>query len=247
MSFTNNFKTLVFLSLVTIGLAACGQTGSPSAVGNNPAASNSKAGDTSSPAQAALLASGDPQAVVTNAMMSMRTRPAYRIRSTAVMAGVGGQGTTSVMEFVAPDRTHNIDGRREVITIGKIMYVKENGEWKNLGTQMSDMTDKMKDRLQQLSPEEKAEATKGLSVGNYKSLGDELLDGVPTGVYEMHSQFDTKVQGVGSIEMVTKYWIAKSDGLFRKEESNGSEAGMKIKTTKTYEYDPSIKIEAPIP
>ena len=52
---------------------------------------------------------------------------------------------------------------------------------------------------------------------------------------------------VSSIEMVTKYWIAKSDGLFRKEESNGSEAGMKIKTTKTYEYDPSIKIEAPIP
>jgi hypothetical protein len=105
----------------------------------------------------------------------------------------------------------------------------------------------MKERVQQLTPEEKAEATKGLSVGEYKSLGDELLDGVPTAVYEMHSQFDTKVQGIGSIEMVTKYWIAKSDGLFRKEESNGVEAGMKIKTTKTYEYDPSIRIEAPIP
>jgi hypothetical protein len=47
--------------------------------------------------------------------------------------------------------------------------------------------------------------------------------------------------------MVTKYWIAKSDGLFRKEETNGTEAGMKIKTTKTYEYDASIRIEAPIP
>jgi hypothetical protein len=148
---------------------------------------------------------------------------------------------------VAPDRRHNTNGGREVITIGKIMYVKEDGEWKNLGTQMSDMTDKMKERIQQLTPEEKAEATKGLSVGVYKSLGDELLDGVPTGVYEMHSQFHTKVAGVGSIEMVTKYWIAKSDGLFRKQESNGSEVGMKIKTTKTYEYDPSIKIEAPIP
>jgi hypothetical protein len=245
MSFTNHFKTLTLLSL-SLGIAACGQTGSPTVVGNNPAASNSKAGDTSSPAQAALLAGGDPQAVVTNAMMSMRTQQAYRIRST-VMAAAGGQGTTSVREFVAPDRTHNIDGSREVITIGKIMYVKENGEWKNLGTQMSDMTDKMRDRIQQLSPEEKAEATKGLSVGDYKSLGDELLDGVPTAVYEMHSQFDTKVAGVGSIEMVTKYWIAKSDGLFRKQESNGSEAGMKIKTTKTYEYDPGIKIEAPIP
>jgi hypothetical protein len=247
MSSTNNFKTLTFLSLLTIGLAACGQTGSPTAVGNNPAASNSKAGDTSSPTQAALLASGDPQAVVTNAMMLMRTQEAYRIRSTAVMAGAGGQGTTSVMEFVAPDRRHNIDGGREVITIGKIMYVKKDGEWKNLGTQMSDMTDKMKDRLQQLSPEEKADATKGLSVGDYKSLGDEMLDGAPTGVYEMRSKFDTKQAGLPTVEMVTKYWIAKSDGLFRKQESNGEEAGMKVKTTKTYEYDPSIKIEAPIP
>jgi hypothetical protein len=247
MSFTNNFKTLVCLSLVTIGLAACGRIGSPTAVGTNPAASNSKAGDTPSPAKAALLASGDPQAVVINAMMSMRTQQAYRIRSTAVMAGAGGQGTTSVMEFVAPDRTHNIDGGREVITIGKIMYVKEDGEWKNLGTQMSDTTDKMKERIQQLTPEEKAEATKGLSVGDYKSLGDELLDGVPTAVYEMRSKFDTKQAGLPTVEMVTKYWIAKSDGLFRKQESTGEEAGMKVKTTETYEYDPSIKIEAPIP
>src|SRR3954454_22801724 len=158
MSFTNNFITLTFLRLLTVGICACGQTGSPPAVGNKTISSNSKAGDTSSPAQAALLASGDPQAVVTNAMMSMRTQQAYRIRSTTVMAGAAGQGTTSVMEFVAPDRRHNIDGRREVITIGKIMYVKQDGEWKNLGTQMSDMTDKMKNRLQQLSPEEKAEA-----------------------------------------------------------------------------------------
>ena len=247
MSIANNFKKLAFLSLLTIGLAACGHTGSLTAAGDKTPTSNSKAGDTSTPAQAALLASGDPQAVVTNAMMSMRTQQAYRIRSTAVMAGAGGQGTTSVMEFVAPDRTHNIEDGREVITIGKIMYVKKGGEWQNMGTQMSDMADKMKERVQQLSPEEKAEATKGLSVGDYKSLGDELLDGVPTGVYEMRSKFDTKQAGLPTIEMVTKYWIAKSDGLFRKEESNGAEAGMKIKTTKTYEYDPSITIEAPIP
>jgi hypothetical protein len=247
MSFANDFMKLAFLSLLTMGLAACGHTGSLTAAGDKPATSNSKASDPSTPAQAALLASGDPHAVVTNAMMSMRTQQAYRIRSTAVMAGAGGQGTTSVMEFVAPDRRHNIDDGREVITIGKIMYVKKNGELKNMGTQMSDMADKIKDRVQQLSPDEKAEATKGLNVGDYKSLGDEVLDGVPTRVYEMHSQFDTKVQGVGSIVMVTKYWIAKSDGLFRKQESDGVEAGMKIKTTETYEYDPSIRIEAPIP
>jgi hypothetical protein len=255
MSITNIFMKLAFLSLLTIGLAACGHTDSLTAASDKTPTSNSKAvdtstsktGDTSTPAQAPLLSSGDPHTVVTNAMRSMGTQQAYRIRSTSLMAGAGGQGTTSVMEFVAPDRRHNIDGGREVITIGKIMYVKKDGEWKNMGTQMSDMVDKMKDRVQQLSPDEKAEATKGLNVGDYKSLGDEVLDGVPTWVYEMHSKFDTKQAGLPTIEMDTKYWIAKSDGLFRKQESNGSEAGMKIKTTKTYEYDPSIRIDAPIP
>jgi hypothetical protein len=243
----NNFKKLAFLTLLTIGLAGCGLSlGSRTTAGDKTAIANSKSGDTATPAQAALLASGDPHAVVTNAMMSLRTQPAYRIRSTTTMAGVGGQGTNSVMEFVAPDRRHNIDDGREVITIGKIMYVKKGGEWQNMGTQMSDMVDKMKGRVQQMSTDEKADATKALNLGDYKSLGDEVLDGVPTGVYEMHSKFDTKQPGLPTIEMVTKYWVAKSDGLFRKEESNGSEAGMKIKTTKIYEYDPSIKIEAPI-
>jgi hypothetical protein len=111
---------------------------------------------------------------------------------------------------------------------------------------MSDMQEKMKDQVQKMSAAEKAEATKGLTA-DYKSLGDEMLDGIPTAVYEMHSQLDTKVEGVGSIVTITKFWIGKSDGLFHKEESNGEEAGMKVKTTRTYEYDPSIKIEAPIP
>ena len=247
MNIANRFKSLALLSLLTMGLAACGHIGSLTAAGEKTATAKSTSGDTSTPAQAALLASGDPHAVVTNAMMSMRAQSAYRIRSTTVMAGAGGPGVTKVMEFVAPDRRQNIDDGREVITIGKNMYVKKDGRWQNMGTQMSDMVDKMKGRVQEMSPNEKAEATKPLNIGDYKLVGDELLDGVPTGVYEMHSKFDTKQAGLPTIEMVTKYWVAKSDGLFRKEESNGSEAGMKIKTTKIYEYDPSIKIEAPIP
>ncbi len=246
MSIANNFKKLAFLSLLTIGLAACGQTGSPTAAGNKTGASNSKAGDTATTAQPALPASGDPQAVVTNARQSLTSQQAYRVRSTSVVSIGGGQTRTSVREFVAPDRMHNIEDGQEIIVIGKTMYVKKDGEWQNLGTQMSDMAEKMKQRVQQLSPAEKAEATNGLTA-DYKSLGDEMLDGIPTAVYEMHGGFDTKVQGVGSIVTITKFWIGKSDGLFHKEESNGEEAGMKVKTTRTYEYDPGITIEAPIP
>jgi hypothetical protein len=245
MSIANNFKTLAVLSLLALGLAACGQTSSPVAAGDKTANSNSKVGDRST-TQSALPASGDPQAVVTNAGQLLTSQKAYRVRSTSVVSIGGGQTTTSVREFVAPDRTHNIGDGRETIVIGKIMYVKKDGgEWQNLGSQMSDMQEKMKEQVQKMSATEKADATKGLTV-NYKSLGDEMLDGMPTAVYEMHSEFDTKVQGAGSIVTITKFWIGKSDGLFHKEESNGEEAGMKVKTTEIYEYDPNITIEAPI-
>ena len=103
----------------------------------------------------------------------------------------------------------------------------------------------MKKGVQDMSPEERAAALKGLSA-DYKSLGDEVLDGVPTAVYELRSELDTHVEGAGPIKTITKIWISKSDGLIRKEVSEGDEAGMKVKTTSIYEYDPSITIEAPI-
>jgi len=247
MSSANNIKKLTILFLLTMGLAACGQTpGSPATAGDRTATSNSKRGDTSTTASSAVLASGDPQAVVTNARQSLTNQKAYRIRSTSQVSISGSQTRTSVREFVAPDRMHNIDDGREVIIIGKTMYVKKGDNWQNMGTQMSDMQEKMTEQVQQMSTAERAEATKGLTA-EYKSLGDEMLDGIPTAVYEMHAQMDTQVQGVGSIVTTTKFWIGKSDGLFHKEESNGEEAGMKVKTSKIYEYDPSIRIEAPIP
>src|ERR1700730_8645610 len=144
MRLANSFRNLVVLSLLTIGLAACGQSpGKPAGAGDKTANSKSNSGDTSTAAQSAQLAHGDPQAVVFNAMQQLRSQKAYRIRSTSVVSISGGQATTSGREFVAPDRTHNIDDGREVIISGKIMYVKKGGEWQNMGTQISDMQEKM--------------------------------------------------------------------------------------------------------
>ena len=242
----SNLKKLGLLALVTIGLTACGQTGSPAAAHDRTANSNSNGGDAPARAQSAPLASRDPGAVVANAMQALSQQKAYRIRSTSLASISGAEAKTSVREFVAPDRMHNIEDGREVVIIGRTMYVKKGDVWQNMGTQMSDMQDKMKGQIQQMSAAEKAEATKGLTA-DYKSLGEEMLDGIPTAVYEMHAQMNTQVEGVGSVSTTTKFWIGKSDGLFRKEESNGDEAGIKIKITKTYEYDPGITIEAPIP
>ncbi len=159
---------------------------------------------------------------------------------------MGGKTRTSLIEVVPPDRIHNIDDKKEVITIGKTMYVKEDGKWKDMGTQISDMQEKMMEGVKKMSAEERADVTKGIT-GSYKSLGDEMLDGVPTAVYELHGRVDTQMEGADSIVTITKFWIGKSDGLIHKEESDGDVAGMKVKTTKVYEYDPNINIEAPLP
>jgi len=158
---------------------------------------------------------------------------------------MGGEPQTSMREVVAPDRMHNVGDGNEVIVIGRTMYIKKGAQWQNMGTQMSDMTDKMKKGVEEMSPEERAAALKGLSA-DYKSLADEVLDGMPTAVYELRSKLDAHIAGVGPITTITRIWISKSDGLIRKEESDGDEAGIKVKTTNIYEYDPSITIEAPI-
>ena len=203
-------------------------------------------GSKGAPPSPALLAGDDPQTAITNASMQLRASSAYRIRKTTVFpkGGAGlieeGQSSSSITEYVAPDRFHNVGEGREVISIGKTTYIKKNGEWQNLGTQMSDMQDKMKKNVENMTAEEKAEATKGLTA-DYKLVGDEVLDATPTTVYEMHSQ----MKGISDI--VTKYWIAKSDGLFRRQESTGTSSGVLVKTTAIYEYGSDVKIEAPIP
>ena len=239
MNITSVFKkqvSLFALLLLTAALAACGQSPTSQTTTNN--------GTKTAAAPSVSLTGGDPQTVIINATQLLTGQKAYRVRSTSVTS-MGGQPRTGLREVVAPDRMHNVEDGQEVIVIGKTMYVKRGGEWRNMGNQMSDMVEKMKEGVQNMSAEERAQATKGLTA-EYKSLGDETLDGTPTAVYEMHSQMDTHVEGVGSITTVTKFWIGKSDGLIRKEESDGAEAGIKVKTTRIYEYDPDIKIEAPI-
>ena len=238
---------LIAASATLVTLSGCARlTGSKSSTnGAAPGvATGSNAKSTSASAPAGPLTGGEPGAVIANAHQLLQSQKAYRVRSTSTTS-MGGEPQTSLQEVVAPDRMHNVGDGHEVIVIGRTMYVKKGDTWQNMGTQMSDMTDKIKKNVEEMSADEKAQALKGLSA-DYKALADEIVDGMPTSVYEMHSQLDTHVEGVGPITTITKIWISKSDGLIRKEVSDGNEAGIKVQTTKIYEYDPSITIEAPI-
>lgn len=247
---SNAVGLLVAGTIAAFALTACEKSVSPAAVGGtNETGVGANQKDISAPV-AAISASppgGDAATAIQNAMQQLSRQKAYRSRSTSVADFGDRKPAVTVHEFVSPDRTHTIEPDREIIIIGKTMYVKEEGKWNNLGTQMSDMQAKIAARARGMSAAERANATKGLT-GSYKSLPDEMQDGKATAVYEMRSQLDIPSQGGASLGVVTitKYWIGKPDGLLRKEESDGNVAGAKMKTTTVYEYDPNIKIEAPI-
>ena len=177
---------LIAASAMLVALSGCAQLmGSRSGTsGAAPGvATGSNANSTNASAPAGPLIGAEPGAVVANAHLLLRSQTAYRVRSTSTTS-MGGEPQTSLQEVVAPDRMHNVGDGHEVIVIGRTMYVKKGDTWQNMGTQMSDMTDKMKKGVQDMSPEERAAALKGLSA-DYKALADELLDGVPTAVYEL--------------------------------------------------------------
>jgi|GEM_PF-2124649 len=238
---------LIAASATLVILSGCAQLAGSKSNTNGPesrvgAGSNAKS--TSASAPAGPLSGGEPEAVIANAHQLLKSQKAYRVRSISTTS-MGGEPQTSLQEVVSPDRMHHVANGHEVIVIGRTMYIKKGDAWQNMGTQMSDMTDKMKKNVEEMSADEKAQALKGLSA-DYKALADEIVDGMPASVYEMHSQLDTQVEGVGPITTITKIWISKSDGLIRKEVSDGDEAGIKVQTTTIYEYDPSITIGAPI-
>ncbi|MDT7602873.1 MAG: hypothetical protein QOF61_870, partial [Acidobacteriota bacterium] len=161
---------LIAASALALGLTACGRsTVSQGAAGNarvTAASADPKIGaaKTSAPA-APALAGSDAQTAISNAKQLLQSQPAYRVRTTST-SSMGGEPSNGLREFVAPDRMRIIDHGREIIIIGKTMYVKKGGAWQNMGTQMSDMAEKMKGDVQNMSAEERAQALKGLS-GDY--------------------------------------------------------------------------------
>ena len=74
-------------------------------------------------------------------------------------------------------------------------------------------------------------------------LGSEELDGKPARVYQIAG---TMKFGETSIKGQQKIWLSAADGLPLKIEGK-TEPPYVIETVLIYEYDPNIRIEAPLP
>ena len=210
--------------LLAAALSACGTSGS--------SGSNSNSGGGSS--TAGLSAGTDPKGDVIKAYRLQATKP-YRLRETTTMSGQGGNQTFSrVLEVVPPDRFHAMLDKYESITIGDVQYTRVNGTWSQ-----SSRPDKRnvsggvgKLILQQIES--------GALVITY--IGRDTADGKAAQLYEMSGTLkigDTEMKGQ------RKVWISVSEGLPLKY-AGKSESPYAMESVLTYEYDPGIKIEAPM-
>ncbi|MCX6029088.1 MAG: hypothetical protein NT169_07270 [Chloroflexi bacterium] len=156
----------------------------------------------------------------------------------------GDKKTTMTIEYVAPDRFHMIQASgMEIILLKDGMYQRstKDGPWNKLpGSMGSNIVTSI------LDPKNVEELKNTMSVDKVKFLGPELLDGKLMWVY----QYDTTVKvGDTTINSTAKVWIGVLDKLpYRSESESDSfvNKGSRTKTTNVYQYDPNIKIEAPV-
>jgi hypothetical protein len=190
-------------------------------------------------------AGANPRAELTAAVRAQLAAKSYRAR----MVGTGSNGlnSTTVVEFVAPDRFHMTQdaeqaGRRtrqEIVIVGKDTWMKiGNADWQKFPVDVGQIVTQFRD------PKVLDELTRSAEI---KYVGPDTLDGAPAEVYEYTL---TDVLGKGS-RSNAKTWISTTDNLPRKTENDADFNLMgkpvKTQTTVTFsDYNADIKIEPPL-
>lgn len=192
--------------------------------------------------QEKLIEKKDYQEITTKAYANLKGK-AYRTIYTYETFPDRNSSTTksskTITERVPPDRFRWIfesDGeKKEIIQIGPKRYIKlNNNEWK---------------------------VDDGAGLGNgagggaqvesesYKLIATNSLNGQIVDVYEKTEKLKNFSAGDENRQEIwtTRYWIAK-DGLLMKAEHEYETVSTKslVREVTIYEYDPNIKIEAPV-
>jgi hypothetical protein len=175
----------------------------------------------------------------------------YRIKQsleTKVNGNLSGPSDESFSEFVPPDKrrfvsilkTPKFTTKIETISIGGKEYSrKDGGTW-----QLKEVKEN--------TPPPQTKTKMSVESTEYKYLGQEKIDGEKTDVYEQvikHKMTDEKASRESISTIKTKYWYGESGLLLKMEaemEITNEIMPSYSKRTYIYEYDPNIKIEAPI-
>jgi len=256
---------MVILCFTALFLAACGGAAQPAATAPTAAAPASQptvavptqaptseptattpatAEPTAVPAQTAALSGTqiDPNNPIFKAYFAVYNKFPRRTRA-EVFDPKTKQTTTVLIETDAKDHLHlEVNGMAgtsgitmSMVIISPTMYLKQGATWQKLpgaqsGTMLGMLTDA--DSLQQL-----LNAFGELASYTVTPAGPEDVNGVPAMAYS--SEFTLK-DGTTS---KGKAWIGV-DGLLVRDSVETSQGTV---VTTTYEFDPNIKVEAPIP
>ena len=163
-----------------------------------------------------------------------------------------GNGATSVnvIEFVPPDRKRIIssDYDMEYIVIGEQVYAKTSGNWAE--TEIPAATF--------MGEEVITEMTIAAMVSDAQFVRVDTLDGKPVVVY---SYLSTTMSGDIELNSQVELWVGADDGLpyqmintgdilsAATDPASGESTlqAVQAQTTTTFEFDPSISIEPPLP
>ncbi len=227
---------LVGLVLVAIAVSACGASPTPTKVPPTliPIPTNTPLPPaTPSPIPTATATAvptpANPGASLTNIFKTWGAVKSLRAKMTTTGGTTGTQEMT--MEVVMPDKFHMVGKDIEMYLIGKNFYMKVGTKWQKMTMPPGTNFD--------FANPQKIAATMGAQT-DVKFLGAEVLDGVPTLIY----QYTTSIKGPPAQKYTSKVWVGAVDSLPRKSESE-PKPGQKT-TVIFYDYNANITIAAPI-
>jgi hypothetical protein len=172
----------------------------------------------------------DAKQALLDAYRRLKNLKSYRIRATTTAKTT----STTVLEYVAPDRFRMVTDRAETVVTRGATYIRyKNGRWAIAPVDVSELIARFRD------PKELQEIADPAASRDFKSLGPEVFDGTPTFVY----QYTTVLDGQTS---VAKVWLLAESGLPRKKETNSEYGSEKVRSVQVFEYDRDIMIDPPI-
>ncbi len=190
---------------------------------------------------AANAPSGNPLDLILNAEQSRLKQPT-RATIVSTDSATPNQSSTTTVEYQPPDRIHEVMPSQEVIAIqNQGTWMKINGQWQKSPVDLASTI------FASFSPQAIQELKNNIQVNQIQFAGPDILNGKPMWVYTYTTTFKG-TNGSGDYTATSKMWIGATDQLPYKVESDAPSLvnkGATVHSVITYDYDPSINIQAP--
>jgi hypothetical protein len=193
--------------------------------------------DTNAPVEAPLnnRPTGDAVDEIISALLALGDQSSFRVDSTITYSD---SVEAFQFEVVPPDRMRLIDDGFEMILVEDDLYIYDEGEWMQMPGNMGLYRGMMMMLLQEQAEELRSSMT------GARFLGEEMLDGENTRVYEFEGN-DENFEAAG----VIKLWVGTEDGLLRRVETmeidpDDEDSGQVVNIYR--DYNTSISIEPPV-